>query len=242
MTRSKIIGPKLSPRQRWGFFEKFPKGRDLAIAPFYVAVLLFFQMVWEYYAAVKGLDDGTGEEHITHTTPHHTTSHHTTLHHTHTTPHHITPHYTTSHTLHHTLYYTTLHTSLHHITPHWATLHHTTPHYITPHHTTPHKHTLHTTLHHTSTHYTPHKHTLHTTQAHATHHTMCTTHTLYILHILNASTHCNALHCITHCTYCTLLLRRRSELGDGGRRGGTVSVARALGGETAREAEETGRA
>ena len=78
--RSKVVGPKLSPRQRWGFFEKFPKGRDLAIAPFYVAVLLFFQMLWEYYAAVKGLDDDSGDVCVC-TTPHHTTLHTITLSH-----------------------------------------------------------------------------------------------------------------------------------------------------------------
>ena len=111
VTRSKIVGPKLSPKQRWGFFEKFSKGRDLAIAPFYVAVLLFFQMMWEYYAAVKGLDEGTGEEHTSHTTLHHTTPH---MHHT----HYITLHCTTSHPLHHaTLHYTTLHCT-HYINSH----------------------------------------------------------------------------------------------------------------------------
>ena len=122
VTRSKIVGPKLSPKQRWAFLDKFSKGRELAIGPFYVAVLLFFQMVWEYYAAVKGLDDSAGGEH---TPPHYTTLHYTTPHLHHTTPHHTTLHHTTPH-------YTTLHhTTLHHTTLHHSTLHHTTLHYIT---------------------------------------------------------------------------------------------------------------
>jgi hypothetical protein len=55
ISRSKLVGPKLTPCQRWGFFEKLPKGKDVAIGPFYVAVLLFFQMCWDYFVTVKGV-------------------------------------------------------------------------------------------------------------------------------------------------------------------------------------------
>ena len=55
ISRSKVIGPKSTPKQRWGFLEKLPRGSDIAIGPFYVAVLLYFQMAWEYYSTIKGL-------------------------------------------------------------------------------------------------------------------------------------------------------------------------------------------
>ena len=60
ISRSKLVGPSLTPCQRWGFFEKLPKGKDIAIGPFYVAVLLFFQMIWDYYIIVKGITSEKG--------------------------------------------------------------------------------------------------------------------------------------------------------------------------------------
>ena len=55
-----------TPRARWAFLEKlsgysgntcqvFEPAVTIAIGCFYIAVLLFFQLLWEYHAMMSGL-------------------------------------------------------------------------------------------------------------------------------------------------------------------------------------------
>ncbi|XP_065920523.1 integrator complex subunit 10-like [Dysidea avara] len=64
--QGKLVGPQNSVRARWAFLEKlsgysrdackvFEPAVTVAIGCFYIAILLFFQSLWEYHAMMSGL-------------------------------------------------------------------------------------------------------------------------------------------------------------------------------------------